>query len=162
MRIESWRAKEVFQGIFEEAEQKVNTFMDSIATSSQMRLNADVTKKPPIIRQGKFASAKVNFVAKSGKNKDRLVSFTTNKRWTGRRSLSTKPYDQLHNSIRRVNKEGSGTVRVYVGSYLAYWAFMVEKTGYHDRGGKFHPPMHFLQNTFDSQKANLISTLAKG
>ena len=159
MRITNWNAKEIFKGFIEKAEANANIVMDEVVVGAKQRLLGNIKQLPPIVRQGGFSSAKVSFVPKTGRDKGLRVQFSTDKRWTGRRTNSR---DQLYESIRRVNKPGSGTVRGYVGNALAYWAFMVEKTGYHDRGGKFHPPMHFLQGSFQAAKGDMLNKIAKG
>ena len=158
MRVERWNAKAIMGGFLEKAEANANVVMDEIVVGAKQRLLGGITQIPPIVRQGGFSSAKVSFIPKTGKGKGELVRFSTDKRWTGRR---TSDVDQLYKSIRRVNKPGSGSVRGYVGNAKAYWAFMVEKTGYHDRGGKFHAALHFLQGSFQTMKSSIVSKIAK-
>lgn len=162
MRIQRWNAKEIFQGYIDQAEENANIVMDEVAEGARQRLGAGVKQIPPIVRRGKFAGAIVEFTPKTGRGKGTPVTWFTDKRWTGRRSLSANPRDQLYASIRRRNKPGSGNVRVYEGSELAYWAFMVEKTGYTDRSGKFHQPLHFLQGSFQAMKQSMLSKIVKG
>jgi len=159
MRVESWRGKEVFAGYIDQAEANANVVMDEVVVGAKAKLMGSITQRPPIVRQGGFSRATVEFTPKTGRNKGKPVLFNTDKRWTGRR---TSEMDQLHGSIRRVNKPGSGSVRVYCGNALAYWAGMVEKTGYTDRGGTKHAPLHFLQGTFHAQKQSMLGKVAKG
>ena len=161
MRVEQWHTKEIFKAFEDKAMDNANVVMDEVVIGAKQRLVGGVKQIPPIVRQGRNTSARVSFVPKTGANKGKLVEYNTDRRWTGRRSLSSTPYDQLYNSIRRVNKEGSGSIRAYCGTEKAYWAFMVEKSGYTDRGGKFHPPLHFLQGSFHAVKGFIISKIAK-
>jgi len=159
MRIANWHSKEIFKSYEDLAMDNANNVMDEVLVSAKQRLAASVTEIPPIVRKGKFGSAKVSFTPKTGKNKGNLVEFNTDKRWTGRRTSSR---DQLYDSLRRVNSPDKPNVRVYCGNFLAYWAFMVEKSGYTDRGGKFHAPLHFLQSPFHEKKQSILSRVAKG
>jgi len=157
MRIEGWRAGEVFKRVEETAMDNANSVMDEVVVEAKQRLIGDIKEIPPIVREGGFSSADVSFIPKTGKNKGTLVSFHTDKRWTGRRTP-----DNLYDSIRRVNKEGSGTVRAYAGNFKVYWAFMVEKSGYTDRAGKFHGPLHFLQGPFHEKKSSILNRIKGG
>ncbi len=146
MRVANWKGKELLG----EIKQKVIDCADSIMTGVVVASRADLMNKietwPRVVRKGKFAQAHVQFTPKTGpKAGRRLVSFDTDKRWTGRWDAQ---YDSLYRSIRKVDKPGSGNKRVYAGNLQAYWASMVEKTGYTDRGGKHHAPLHFLQEPF--------------
>lgn len=158
MKVEKWNAKEIFQGYIDKAESNANVVMDEVVVEARRRLMAGITQRPPIVRQGGFRSASIEFVPKKGRNKDKVVRFYTDKQWTGRR---TSDLDQLYGSIRRVNRGGSGSVRAYVGNALAYWALMVEKTGYTDRGGQKHAPLHFLQGSFHAMKKDMLRKVAK-
>lgn len=157
MRVEGWKSKEVFQGFINQAEQNANVAMDEVVQASKNFLRS-VTIKPPIVRQGGFSKATVAFYPKTGRNKGKFVLFNTDKRWTGRR---TNDRDNLEKSIRRVNRPGSGNVRVYAGNALAYWARYIEK-GYTDRKGVFHPGIHYLKAPFHAIKNTLVSKIAKG
>jgi len=160
MRIENWHSKEIFKAYEDLAMHNANNVMDEVLVSAKQKLAASVTEIPPIVREGRFGSANVSFIPKTGRSKGKLVEFHTDKRWTGRRTSSK---DQLYDSLRRVNKsDNSSNVRVYCGNFLAYWAFMVEKSGYTDRGGKFHPPLHFLQSPFHAMKQSMLGKIAKG
>lgn len=159
MRLENWHSKEIFKALEDRAMDNANDVMDEVKNSAKQKLAGNVVQIPPIVREGHFASANVSFTPKTGKGKGKLVQFSTDKRWTGRRTSSK---DQLYDSLRRVNKPGASNVRVYCGNALAYWASMVEKTGYTDRGGKFHPPMHFLQGPFHAMKQSFVGKIAKG
>lgn len=159
MKLTKWKAGEIFKGFIDQAEKNANAVMDEVVIAAKASLLSKITQIPPIVRQGGFSKATVEFTPKTGRNKGKVVLFNTDKRWTGRR---TSDADNLYDSIRRVNKPGSGSVRVYVGNFKAYWALMVEKTGYTDRGGKFHPPMHFLQGTFVDKKKSMLSKVTKG
>ena len=162
MRLEKWHSKEIFKAYEDRAMDNANTVMDEVKVAAKQKLAASVIAIPPIVRQGRNTHAFVSFTPKTGKNKGQLVEFSTDKRWTGRRSIASTPQDQLYNSIRRVNVPNGSNVRVYCGNSLAYWASMVEKTGFTDRGGKFHQPLHFLQAPFHAMKQSFTSKIAKG
>jgi hypothetical protein len=51
---------------------------------------------------------------------------------------------------------------VYMGNYKVYWAYMVEKSGYTDRNGDFHPPLHCLSKTFNAARKDMVRKIAKG
>jgi len=159
LRISNWHSADIFGAFLEKAENGANNAMDEIIVAAKQNLAGAVVEIPPIVRAGGFESALVSFTPKTGKNKNKLVQFKTDKRWKGRR---TSARDQLYDSLRRSNRPGSGSVRGYCGNFLAYWAFMVEKSGYTDRGGKFHAPLHFLQAPFQAAKKSIVSTIAKG
>jgi hypothetical protein len=116
MRIENWKAKEIFSQIAEEALKAANVVMDDVVVSAKASCPLGT-----ITREGKFVKANISFIPKTGANKGKLVSFSTDKRWTGR-----APGD-LRNTIRRVNKPTRpGNIRVYAGNFKIYWAHMVE------------------------------------
>jgi hypothetical protein len=156
MRIESWHSKEIFKAYEDKAMDNANDVMDGVVESSKQKCRVDFEHDPPIFRAGKFSSAHVEFTPKTGAGKGELVSFDTKSRWMGRYP------GQLQNTIRRVNRDGTGSVRAYAGNFKVYYALMVEKTGYTDRGGKFHPPLHFLQAPFHAMKGSMVGKIAKG
>ena len=142
MRFEKWHAGEILQQIEGQAEANANDFMDQVAANAKARFPVD----PVTFRTGHFTSADVSFTPQTGSNKGKLVQFHTDSRWTGRFP------NQLKNTIRRVGKPGSGNVRVYYGDFKVYYGLMVEKLGYHDRAGRFHAPVHFLQAPWEAMK----------
>ena len=152
MRIENWHSKDIFQGFIDKAEQGANAVMDEVVAASKAKL-AGLVSYPPIVREGKFSSADVSFTPKTGKDKNQLVQFHTNKRWMGRHKTKV---DTLVETIRRVNKTGSGNVRVYAGNFKAYWAFMIEK------GSVNNKAYHFLQEPFHSMKSQMVKKIASG
>jgi hypothetical protein len=156
MRIEGWKAGEVFKGFIDKAESNAVGVMDEVCVKAKQKLATSV-QYPPIVREGDFGKADVYFIPKTGRNKGKVVSFHTDKRWTGRRTP-----DNLFDSIRVVTKPGSGSVRVYAGNFKVYWSFMIEKSGYTDRSGKKHPPIHFLQHPFHSMKNSIVKRIAGG
>lgn len=151
MRVSNWHSREVFDGIWEWAEDNANIAMDKVVAAARLACPIDPTVRPP-----GWSSGFVSFVPKKGRNKGERVEFFTTKRWKGRSP------GNLRDTIRRVNKKGSGTVRVIAGNFKIYWAFMVEKSGYHDRGGKFHPPKPFLRRPFNAMKRDLLKTIKDG
>jgi len=157
MRIERWNSKDVFKGLIDKAEEGANVVMDDIVRITRAKYNPPLVKHdPPILRKGRFGSARVTFIPKTGKDKGKIVDFYTDKRWTGRWP------GQLKSTVRRRNRPGSGNVRGYLGNFKVYYASMVEKTGYTDRSGKFHQPLHILQSTFHSKKVTMLKTIASG
>ena len=151
MRVERWKAPEIFNEITETCFQNANKFMDIVAAEAKRRCPVD----PVTFRRGRFSDAVVSFRPRRGKNKGKLIVFKTTKRWLGRAP------GNLRDTIRRVNKTGSGNIRVYAGDYKIYWAFMVEK-GYHDRAGKYHPGTHFMRNTLSSMKSEVLNAIKNG
>ena len=156
MRVEGWNAKAIFGAYLEKAENGANNVIDEVVGNAKQICRSSFKHDPPIFREGKWSKAHVEFTPKTGRNKGELVKFDTEKRWMGRFPA------QLQNTIRRVNKPGSGSVRGYAGNFKVYYALMVEKTGYTDRGGKFHPPIHFLQAPFHAIKGSIVSKIAQG
>jgi len=152
MRFEKWHAGEVLKQFEDQAESNANDFMDQVAMNAKARCPVD----PVTFREGHFASADVSFTPRTGSNKNKLVQYHTDNRWTGRFP------NQLKNTIRRVSKPGSGNVRVYYGDFKVYYGLMVEKLGYHDRSGKFHKPEHFLQEPWEEMKNNAAKFIQTG
>lgn len=151
MRVENWKADQVFSDITNQAIENANNFMDSIVLEAKRLCPVD----PITVREGKFSSAVISFTPRTGKNKGKPVSFGTQKRWMGREP------GNLRDTIRRVNKPGSGTIRVYAGNFKIYWAFMVER-GYRDRSGKQHAAQPFLRPVFHQAKGKAIQAIKGG
>jgi hypothetical protein len=151
MRVANWKGQEVFNDITQAAFRNANDFMDSVVSEAKRRCPVD----PVTFREGKFSSAQVSFTPRTGRNKGKLVSFGTQKRWMGREP------GNLRDTIRRVNKSGSGSIRVYAGNFKIYWAFMVER-GYHDRAGKHHSAQPFLRPTFHAAQGKAIQAIKGG
>jgi len=151
MRVENWHSKEIFKAIEDRAVDNANAVMDDVAAEAKAKCPVD----PVTFREGKFSKAHVSFTPKTGRNKGNLVSFDTEYRWMGRAP------GNLRDTIRRVNKPGSGNIRVYAGNFKIYWAFMIEK-GYHDRGGRYHAGVHFLQAPFHRVKMSVINRIKNG
>ena len=146
MRIEKWRAKEIFSQIAEEALKAGNAIMDDVVVAAKARCPIG-----PITREGKFASASISFVPKTGPNKGKLVQFTTDKRWMGRYP------GQLRDTIRRVIKPSRpGNIRVYAGNAKVYYAFMVEY------GTSRTRRKSFLRPAFREVKNTVIQRIEKG
>ena len=145
-RVANWRAKEIFSQIAEEAIKAGNEVMDDVVVDSRAKCPVGT-----ITREGKWSSAKVSFTPRSGANKGKLVSFSTDKRWMGR-----APGD-LKGTIRRVNKPSRpGNIRVYSGSFKIYWAHMVE---YGTMKSRAQP---FMRPAFNGIKNSIISRIEKG
>lgn len=151
-RIGSWKGAEVFGAIQDRALENANAVMDDVVVKAKMKCPID-----PTVRAGGWGPrAFVSFIPKRGRNKGERVTFMTDRRWVGREP------GNLKDTIRRVNKPQSGNIRVYCGSYKIYWAFMVEKSGYHDRSGKWHKPKPFLRQAFHSEKKDMIRKIKGG
>jgi len=152
MRVANWRAKEVFEAIGDSAVDALRAVMDDVVRSARAKAGAAFKYDWPERADG-WQMANVSFTPKTGKNKNKGVSFTA-KQWTGRR------HGDLVSTIRRVERESRpGNQRVYAGNRKIYWAHMVEKSGYHDRSGQFHPPIPFLRNPFNAKKVSVIQEL---
>lgn len=150
MRVANWKGQEVFNDITQAAFRNANDFMDSVVSEAKRRCPVD----PYTYREGKFSSASVSFTPTRGSNKGNLVHFGTQKRWMGREP------GNLRDTIRRVNKAGTGNIRVYAGNFKIYWAHMVER-GYQDRAGKYHSGAHFLSRAFFHHK-NMVKNFIEG
>ncbi len=146
MRVENWNAKEVFAQIGALAEENANIVMDEVVADAKAR--CPVGK---IVRVGKWSGQRlISFTPKTGRNKGKPVSFTAEKVWLGR-----QPGD-LRATIRRVNKKGSGNIRVYAGSYKIFWAHLVER-------GSVHWPAHaFLRPAFHVKKGQILDRIKNG
>ena len=145
MRVANWHAKEIFTGIMADALQAANDVMDDVVIAAKGKCPVGT-----VTREGKWSSAKVSFTPKTGANKGKLVSFSTDKRWTGR-----APGD-LKGTIRRVTKPARpGNIRVYAGSFKIDWAHMVEY-------GTMKFPAHpFLRPTFNGIKNSIVPKIQK-
>jgi len=146
MRLENWHSKEIFQGIMDQALVNANVVMDEVADDAKMRCPVDTKTYRP----DGWANAHVEFTPKTGAWKNKLVSFNTKKRWVGR-----KPGDLL-STIRRVNRPGSGNIRVYAGNFKIYWAFMVEK------GTSRTKAQPFLKPSFHRIKKDIVKMIKNG
>lgn len=146
MRIEKWKAKEIFSQIAEEALKAANAVMDDVVFLAKAKCPVGT-----ITREGKFVKANISFTPKTGANKGKLVSFSTDKRWQGR-----NPGD-LRNTIRRVNKPARpGNIRVYAGNFKIYWAHMVEY------GTSKSRAQSFLRPAFQGIKNEVIKRIEQG
>jgi HK97 gp10 family phage protein len=121
MRVENWKAKEIFSQIAEEALKAGNEFMDDVAAASKSRCPLGT-----VTREGKWKTATVAFTptTRNGKfirpGKQKAVSFQA-EQWSGRYP------GQLRDTIRRVNKPSCpGNIRVYAGNKKVNYAFFVE------------------------------------
>jgi hypothetical protein len=154
MRLENWHSHEIFRAIEDRAMDNANAVIDEVVEQARVKCPVD----PVTFREGKFSKAHVEFIPKTGSNKGKLVSFDTESRWMGRQPGCLK------DTIRRVNSRDvtKANVRAYAGTFKIYWALMMEKTGYTDRGGKFHPPLHFLQSPFQIIKNTVVDRIKNG
>lgn len=156
MRIANWHTKEIFKRIEDSAYDNANAVMDTVVEAAKNR--CPPPGKTNIYRPPGWSSAHVEFIPKTGKDKGKLVSFNTDKRWIGR-----DPGD-LKRTIRRVNKQESmgGTVRVYAGNFKIYWARYVEmgtaSTGW---GGPAHA-QPYLRPAFKGVKSGIVSKIKNG
>jgi hypothetical protein len=152
MRVSRWKAKEVLSEIWDTARANAINVMDEVVKESKQKCPVD----PVTFREGKFGSANISFTPRTGRNKGKLVSFSTDKRWMGR-----EPGD-LRRTIRRTDLKGNeGSIRVYAGNFKIYWALMVER-GYHDRSGKHHAGVPFLRAPFNAKKRTMLKKIKEG
>lgn len=152
MRVSRWKAKEVFSEIWDKARGNAGAIMDEIVIESKWECPTD----PYTFREGRFGSANIAFKPRTGRNKGKLVRWSTDKRWMGR-----QPGD-LRRTIRRVDaKHDESSFRVYAGNFKIYWALFIER-GYHDRGGKFHAPVPFLRKPFNAKKKTMVKRIKEG
>lgn len=148
MRIENWKAKEAFSDIALQATNNANAVMDEVVVAA--KIACPVLKNLAWEREGYYSVANVSFTPKRGRNKGQLIEFRTNQRWMGRKK------GDLKNTIRRVNKSGSGSVRVYAGNFKIYWAFMVE------RGTVKTRPQPFLRPSFHAIRPTILDRIKNG
>lgn len=148
MIIEGWRAKEVFQGIVDTALDNAEGVMDDVEEAARRRCPElkDLSQERP----DGWAHAEVSFTPQTGKNKGKLMQFSTDKRWTGRKR------GDLKRTIRRVSKRTKGNIRVYAGNFKIYWAFMVE------RGTKKTKMQPFLRPAFQEIKSQIVNRIQNG
>lgn len=145
-RIGVWRINEILEQIGRASEENANIVMDEVVADAKSRCPVGKIVRPP----GWSGPRYISFTPKTGRNKNTLVSFRAERVWLGR-----QPGD-LRSTIRRVNKEGSGTIRVYAGTRKIFWAHMVER-------GSVHWPAHpFLRPAFQAIKSQLINKIKNG
>lgn len=146
MRVASWRGPEVFQNIYDHALDNANAFMDDVVAAAKTACPVGDKTIP-----GGWSSAQVQFTPKTGRNKGKLVSFGTQKRWKGRYP------GQLRDTIRRVNaRHRPGNIRVYAGSHKVYYAHFVE------RGTVKMAKKPFLRPAFNQLRGNAVSAIKHG
>lgn len=145
MRIEGWRAKEIFSQIAEEALKEGNAIMDDVVVASKRNCPVGT-----ITRDGKTGKVTISFTAKAGTKGARAVSFEAQS-WSGRYP------GQLRDTIRRVNKrDRPGNIRVYAGDKKTIYARFLE---YGTAKMKAHP---FMRPGFQQVKNTVVSRIEKG
>lgn len=156
MRVENWHTRDIFTTIEGKATQNAEDLMDAVV--HRAKIKCPPPGKTNISRPPGWSKARVRFTPKTGKNKGKLVDFTTTKRWVGREP------GNLRDSIRRVSKtEWSGrTIRVYAGNFKIYWAFYVEKGTSKTGWGGPSPAYHFLKPPFHAIKAEVVNRIKNG
>ena len=152
MRVANWQGEKIFSEINDLALDNANGFMDMVAEDARRLCPID----PFTFREGKFSDATVSFTPKTGKNKGKLIQFETARRWLGREP------GNLRRTIRRVNKPGSGKIRVYAGNYKIYWAFMVERGTASTGWGKGTKAQPFLRPAFHTLKNEVVPIIKNG
>ena len=155
MRLANWRAKEVLDAISEAALNSADGIMGNVVVNAKIAcpVLVDLSQERP----DGWRSANISFTPKTGRNKGKPVKFFTMRQWTGRKQ------GDLQKTIRKVTKEDRvGNYRVYAGNFKIYYAHMIEKSGYTDRAGRFHPPIPFLRNSFNGQKSKVIDRIKSG
>lgn len=151
MRVENWRAKEIFSQIAEEAINAANEVMDDVAAVSRA-----LCPVGEITREGKWKTAIVSFTPttrnrrKIPESKRKLVLFQA-QQWSGRYP------GQLRDTIRRVNKpERPGNVRCYAGNKKVNYAHFIEY------GTSKMKRQSFMRPAFQTVKNSVISRIEKG
>jgi HK97 gp10 family phage protein len=143
MKVSNWRANEVFQKFKDEALANANSIMDDVVAAAKALCPVGT-----ITRSGdNYVTRHVSMIPKTGKNKGERVEFKA-KTWVGRQPGS------LQNSIRRVNKPGSGNVRVYAGNFKVFYARFVE------RGTVKMEAQPFLRPAFMINKRDMLRRIA--
>ena len=160
MRVERWKAKEIFSQIAEEAIAAGNDVMDEVVMLARNKCPIG-----HITREGKFTKANVSitssFTPSKGKNKGitrtTTAQFFTNKRWTGR-----NPGD-LRATIRRVERKGRrGNIWVMAGNYKIYWAHMIEYGTVQSKMQSFlRPALHQIKTVVNRRIEEGIGTVAE-
>lgn len=146
MRVENWKAPQVFNHIAEVALDEAGTIMDAVTADAKAK--CPVLKNLDWERPDGWSKATVSFTPKTGPNKGRLVQFNTDKRWTGRKR------GDLRDTIRKVTAEKRpGNIRVYAGNFKIYWAFMVE------RGTRRTAAQPFLRPAFNTIRQTIASRI---
>lgn len=145
MRIENWKAKEIFGEIAEAAIKAANEVMDDVVVASKRCCPVG-----NITREGKWKSATVAFTPSSGRGRGKPVSFEA-------QQSSTRYPGQLRDTIRRVNRrDRPGNIRVYAGSKAVNYAHFVE------RGTVKMRARPFMRPGFQQIKNTVISRIEKG
>ena len=152
MRVQNWRAKEIFSEIAEEAIKAANEVMDDVVTAARFLCPVDETT----IREGKWKIATVSFTPttrnrrKISESKRKAVSFQA-QQWSGRYP------GMLRDTIRRVNKpERPGNVRVYAGNKKVNYAHFVEY------GTVKTERQSFMRPAFQQVKNRIVERIEKG
>jgi len=156
MKIANWHSKEIFKRLGDKAYSNANGVMDEVVVDAKRRCpSPGVTN---ITRPPGYSKAFVSFRPKTGRNKGKLIQFSTEKRWIGRRP------GELRDTIRRVNRrdEEYGTVRVYAGNFKIYWAFMVEKGTLSTGWGGPAKAQPYLRPAFNATKKSILKKIASG
>ena len=148
MRVANWKANEIFQGLRIQALDNANSAMDDVVVKARQKY--DSYPHPYSGRRGPdvFVTRNVSFTPKTGKRAGSLVQFKA-KTWLG-------DNQGLRATIRRVNKPGSGNVRVYAGNYKVFYARFVE------RGTVKMKAKPFLRPAFNEIKASITRRIARG
>ena len=153
MRVERWKAKEVFSEIKEQSLETARFVMDHVVELAKAK--CPIGK---ISREGKFVTANVT-ITKSwtpGKGKNKGITRTSTQTFIGKRWTGREP-GQLKDTIRRVEKMSRpGNVWVKAGNYKIYWAHMVEY------GTAKSDPHAFLRPTFNFAKINHKRLIEEG
>ena len=145
MRVENWKAKEIFSQIAEEALKAANEVMDDVVVAVKVRCPVGT-----ITRDGKFKKTTISFTAKAGTKKAKAVSFEAQS-WSGRYP------GQLRDTIRRVNKKDRpGNIRVYAGNKKTAYAHFLEY------GTVKMKRQSFMRPAFQQMKNQVISRIEKG
>lgn len=153
MRLENWHTKDIFENIEGRAIANANALMDDVVAAA--KLLCPPPGKTNIYRPPGWSNAHIEFTPKTGRGKGKLVSFDTDKRWTGRSP------GNLKDTIRRVEKRDgvAGNIRVYAGNFKIYWARYVEKGTASTGWGGPAPAKPFLRKPFHAIKSSVVNKI---
>jgi len=151
MRVENWRAKEIFSQIAEEAIKAANEVMDDVVVAA--RASCPVGE---VTREGKWKTATVTFTPTTRNRRKIPVGKREHVSFQAQQFTGRTPGD-LRNSIRRVNKSSRpGNIRVYAGNKAINYAHFVE---YGTSKMRAKP---FMRPGFQQIKNQVISRIEKG
>lgn len=159
MRVANWKAKEIFDGIYDDAVANANSVMDDVAREAKSRCPVSQIVRDPVNK-----TVTVRISPRTGRRKGQEIVFTA-EQFQGRHP------GQLRDTIRRVNRHGQysgyhsgqfgisvsyGNIRVYAGNYHVFYAHMVE------RGTRKTKAQPFLNPAFNGKKGSILHRIKNG